>query len=83
MKYKEKAELLKQVFFKVNKAEDRWKNPEDLERYLAEVGGRLKSDKKRRKGYLVCFLQNHQGRTLVAEVPTDFAEKAIVMDGFP
>lgn len=83
MKYREKAELLKQVFFKVNRAEDRWKNPEDLDRFLAEVGGRLKNDKKRRRGFLVCWLQRHNGVDLVAEVPRDFAEKAIVMDGFP
>lgn len=83
MKYLEKAELLKQVFFKVNRSENRWKDPDDLERFLVEVGGRLKGDRKRRKGYIVCFLQKHQGRALVAEVPRDFAEKSIVMGGFP
>lgn len=83
MSYAEKAELLKQVFFKVNRSENRWKDPTDLERFLVEVGGRLKNDKKRRKGFLVCWLQHHNGVDLVAEVPRDFAEKAIVMGGFP
>lgn len=83
MKYVERSELLREVFFKVNKSENRWKDPDDLESFLVDIGGRLKNDKKRRKGFLVCWLQTHNGVDLVAEVPRDFAEKSIVMGGFP
>lgn len=83
MKYSEKAEQLKQVFFKVQRAENRWKNPEDLERFLVGIGGRLKDDLRRRRGYFVCFIQNHQGRRIIIEVPRDFAEKALALGGLP
>ena len=78
MKYREKAELLKDLFYKTNRERDLWKNPEELERYLSAFGGRLKTDKKRRGGYIVCFLQSN----LVAEIPRDFAEKVLTL-GFP
>lgn len=83
MKYKEKSELLKALFFKMNREKNLWKNPEELEQYLSAFGGRLKTDKKRRRGYIVCFLQRHQGRALAAELPLDFAEKVLALSGFP
>lgn len=83
MKYREKSELLKDLFYKTNRERSLWKNPEELDEYLSAYGGRLKNDKRRRKGYIVCFLQNHQGKCLVAELPLDFAEKVLVLSGFP
>lgn len=82
MKYWEKAELLKGLFYKTNRERNLWKNPEELERYLSAFGGRLKTDKKRRRGYIVCFIQRHQKGNLVAEIPRDFAEKVLTL-GFP
>jgi hypothetical protein len=56
----------------------RWKDKKELNLYLGEFGGRIKEDKRRRKGYLVSVLQ----KGLVAEVPIDFAEKVLAF-GFP
>jgi hypothetical protein len=56
----------------------RWKDRKELNLYLGEFGGRIKEDKRRRKGYLVALLTDD----LVAEVPMDFAEKVLAF-GFP
>ena len=56
----------------------RWRNKEELGLYLGGFGGRVKEDRRRRKGYLVIPLQ----KGVVAEVPMDFAEKVLAF-GFP
>lgn len=83
MKYREKAEVLKNLFFRVNRSENRWKDPDDLERFLVGIGGRLKEDRRRRRGFLVSFIQRHGGRDLVVEVPIDLAEKSLALGSLP
>lgn len=86
LKYSEKAERFKYLAHKENGNVDlKWKNPEELRTYLEMFGGRLKEDRRRRRGYLVSLLQdkNKTYPCLVAEVPMDFAEKVLAMGGFP
>jgi len=56
----------------------KWRDKGELGLYLGEYGGRIKEDKRRRKGYLVASLTDD----LIAEVPMDFAEKVLAF-GFP
>lgn len=96
MKYAEKALKLRELFYYTNKSfNPKWKNKQELESYLSKFGGRVKEDRKRRKGYLVCLLQEGRKKEkdnyydpkerpdLVAEVPMEFAMKVIVLGGFP
>ena len=86
MRYKDKAERFKELAHKENRnLELKWKNPEELGSYLEMFGGRLKEDRRRRRGHLVSLLQdkNKVYPRLVAEVPMDFAEKVLAMGGFP
>lgn len=88
MNYKEKAAKFKELCFKENYGTNlKWNNKEELAAYLELHGGRIKQDKKRRKGYLVCVLQRRGSgfgvvEDLVAEIPVDFATKVFVF-GFP
>jgi hypothetical protein len=83
MKYPQRAEVLKDLFFRVNRAESKWKDKDDLHAYLERFGGRLKGNRRRRSGYVVCYLCKYKGETLVAEVPVQFAITALAMGGFP
>lgn len=85
MKYAQRAEALKDLFFKVNRAERRWKDRDELHAYLEGFGGRLKEDRRRRRGYLVSYIckSRRDGRAVVAEVPAQFAMTALAMGGFP
>jgi len=83
MRYSERAEALKDLFFRVNRTENKWRNRDELHAYLEVFGGRLKGDRRRRGGYIVCYLCKHNGETLVAEVPLQFALTALAMGGFP
>lgn len=86
LSYKDKAERFRDLTFKENRGDPlKWKDPDDLNAYLERFGGRLKEDKRRRRGYLVCLLQKRTITfpSLVAEVPMDFAEKVLAMGGFP
>jgi hypothetical protein len=84
MNYKQKSEKVKELFYKTNKIGDpslehlKWRNQQELAEYLAKFGGQIKTNKKRRKGYLIVHLQ----KKLYAEIPMDFAERALVL-GFP
>lgn len=87
MNYKQKSDKFKDLVYAANKDINalKWKNKEELEEYLKKHGGKIKNDRKRKKGYLVCLLQKgrHLGRDdLVAEVPMEFAMKVLVF-GFP
>jgi len=89
MTYKQKSNKLKELFYKTNRCQPletgfidfsvRWRNPQELSEYLEKFGGQIKTNKKRRKGYLIVHLQEN----LYAEIPMDFAEKALVLGGFP
>ena len=93
MTYEEKADKFKELAYKANSVsgELKWRNREALSSYLVSWGGRIKEDRRRRRGYLVCLLQESREANnifpavpaLVAEVPMDFAEKVISMGGFP
>lgn len=86
MKYREKAERFRDAAVKENAGSRlKWKNPDELRAYLERFGGRLKENRRRRKGYLVCVLQKktHLYPELIAEVPMDFADKVLAMGGFP
>lgn len=94
MKYKEKAFKFKERAFEAQGlafvngfwtpmegrpvGSQKWRGRTELTAYLESFGGRIKKDKRRRKGYLVSVLQND----FVAEVPMDFAEKVLAF-GFP
>jgi hypothetical protein len=96
MTYNQKANKLKELFYRTNlRPFDRsrattpaaiaaaetikWRNPKELSEYLEKFGGQIKTNKKRRKGYLIVHLQQN----MYAEIPMDFAEKALVLGGFP
>lgn len=86
LRYGEKAERFKDMAYRENRGDPlKWKDPHELDVYLRVFGGRLKEDRRRRMGYLVCVLQE-KTRVLpfiVAEVPMDFAEKVLALGGFP
>lgn len=88
MTYKEKAAKFKELTYSENRKHEyvKWRNRDELAAYLEAWGGRVKGDRKRRKGYLVSVLQDPKsdiGEFIVAEVPMDFAEKVLAMAGFP
>lgn len=93
MTYRQKADKFKELCYKENWPKNKWKNEEELNEYFVNFGGKLKTDMKRKKGYLVCLLQkgrkSKSGRynankpDLVAEVPMEFAMKVLVLGGFP
>lgn len=83
MKYGEKVAALKELLVRVNRTEDRWKGPAEFESYIVSCGGKLRSDKKRKKGFVVCFIQWHQGKKIIVELPKDFVERALVLGGLP
>lgn len=89
MNYKEKSSKFKEMCFKANAGTNmKWKNAEELGAYLELHGGRLKKDKRRRLGYLVCVLHRRGDgfmikEDLVAEVPMDFAMKVFLFGDFP
>ena len=83
MNYKQKSDKLKELFYKTNGAGEpmprrKWHNKEELAEYLEKFGGQIKTNKKRKKGYLIVHLQ----KNLYAEIPMDFAERVLVL-GFP
>lgn len=83
MNYKEKAEKFREMAYAANGGENlKWRNKEELHSYLEMWGGRLKDDRRRRRGYLVSCLQE-PSKLIVAEVPMDFALKVLSMGGFP
>jgi len=94
MTYNQKSIKLKELFYRANRLDlafnmvslvdytvnsVKWRNPKELSEYLEKFGGQIKQNKKRRKGYLIVHLQEN----LYAEIPMDFAEKALVLGGFP
>lgn len=56
----------------------KWRGRTEFIAYLESFGGRVKKNKRRKKGYLVVVLQND----FIVEVPMDFAEKVLAL-GFP
>lgn len=87
MNYKEKAEKFREMVYAANGVKNlKWRNKEELHSYLEMWGGRLKEDRRLRRGYLVSYLQGpllSGGPVIVAEVPMDFAMKVLSMGGFP
>lgn len=86
MRYEERASKFKELTYKENSLPRlKWRNPDELGAYLEGFGGRLKDDRKRRRGYLVCVLQEGTITfpALIVEVPNDFAERVLAMGGFP
>lgn len=62
----------------------KWRSKDELEEYFKGVGGRLKMDNKRRRGYLVVDLnEGLKYSPLIIEVPMEFAMKALALGGFP
>lgn len=90
MNYKEKSFRIREMMYEANGVGDesgtktrKWKDIDDLGSYLKDFGGRIKNEKKRRKGYLVVHLYNTKGSPVCAELPVDFAEKVLVLGEFP
>lgn len=63
----------------------KWRDPGELGSYLGGFGGRLKEDRLRRRGYLVCVLQEKTPMypPTICEVPMAFAERVVALGGFP
>lgn len=88
MTYIEKAAKFKELTYRENNRLNliKWRSRDELAAYLERWGGRVKEDRRRRRGYLVSVLQDpltDVGSLLVAEVPMEFAEKVLAMNGFP
>lgn len=86
MKYRERAEKFREAVYRENRRESlKWRNPDELHEYLKAHGGGLKEGRKRRRGYLVCVIQERtiSFPALVVEVPNDFAERVMALGGFP
>lgn len=86
MTYREKAEKFREMAFAANRLDPpKWRDREEVVSYFESWGGRVKENRRRRRGYLVTFLQGPgpKGPTIVAEVPMDFAERVFLMGGFP
>lgn len=97
MTYKQKADKFRELCYKQNENPNhkKWKNKEEFESYILKFGGRIKEDKKRRKGYLVCLVQKGRKKNLknydpipakpdiVVEISMEFATKVLVLGGFP
>lgn len=88
MTYIEKAAKFKELTYRENNRLNliKWRSRDELAAYLERWGGRVKEDRRRRRGYLVSVLQGpltDVGSLLVAEVPMEFAEKVLAMGGFP
>jgi hypothetical protein len=90
---KEKCLKIKEMMFGANgiengksvRSQTKWRNLEDLAEYLAEFGGSIKYDRKRRRGYFVVHLYDSKEdeKPVCAEITKDFGEKVMVMGGFP
>lgn len=61
----------------------KWKSMEELDEYLWSFGGRVKTDRKKRGGYLVVDLNEGMIEPQIVEVPMEFATKVLAMGGFP
>jgi len=89
MRYADKVRLFREMCFRENRVEPmKWRNPEEFEEYICRFGGRFKADTKRRRGYLVCYVQgpreNHpKAKEIIVEVPMEFAEKSLALGGLP
>lgn len=84
---KKQCELLKDLIFETQRKTKKWKDLEDLTQYMANFGGNLKHNRRRKKGYTVVFLyystKNGPRKPIVIELPNDFAERVLVLGGFP
>lgn len=88
MRYREKADAFRELMLKSNKVEKpKWRNSEELAVYLESWGGCLKMNRRRRRGFLVSYIQGpkigQKFEEIIVEVPMDFALKALSMGGFP
>ena len=92
MNQKDKCLKIREIMYRANGIEEgtpnrhytKWRNVNELEEYLSEFGGRVKNDRKRRRGYFVVHLYDSKnGRPVCAEIPKDFGEKVMVLGGFP
>jgi hypothetical protein len=86
--YDERASAFRELMLKSNKGEKlKWRNAEELGDYLESWGGRLKSDRRRRRGFLVSYIQGpkigQKFEEIIVEVPMGFALKVLSMGGFP
>jgi hypothetical protein len=87
MKYKEKAERLKEIIYRANgcylepRTQNlRWNSRDDFENYIMSIGCNLKENKKRRSGFIVTpYLYDR----VCAEIPIDLAEKILVLGDLP
>lgn len=93
MTYLQKAEKFKELLWNANIARGysgpdrlRWRNREEFSEWLGQVGGSLKENSNRRKGYLVLVVRKRYHREqphLVAEFPMDFVDKALALGFLP
>jgi hypothetical protein len=90
MRYSQKAEMFKKIVYEANNLPVlRWRDREELAGYFAKYGGRIKEDRRRKKGHLVSLLQDKLtfngviNSRIVAEVPMDFAMKVFVLGELP
>jgi hypothetical protein len=90
MKYQERALKIKEIIYRVQQEKKKWKHLDDLKEYLKNYNARIKSDKKRRKGFLVselytafAGLEQYNGNPVVLEIPNEWAEKIMVFSDFP
>lgn len=90
MRYAKKAEIFKKMVYEANSPPVlRWRDRDELADYFAKYGGRIKEDRRRKKGHLVSLLQDKLtfngivNPRIVAEVPMDFAMKVFVLGELP
>jgi hypothetical protein len=62
--------------------ERKWKHLNEFSLWLEDWGGRIKDNKRKRKGFVVReFVAG--GKRMCYEVPSEFAERCLVLDGLP
>lgn len=92
MRYNQKIEKFKELLWNTNIARGysgpdrlRWKNKEQFADYVEDIGGRVKRDMRRRRGYLVLLIREEVGDKprIVAEFPMGFVEKVLALGFLP
>lgn len=93
MTYRQKSDKFKELLWSTNiplgySGHDRirWRNREEFSEWLGQIGGSLKENSNRRKGYLVMVIRKGYYRKqppLVAEFPMEFVDKALTLGFLP
>lgn len=92
MTHRQKSEKFKELLWNTNIARGysgpdrlRWKNKEQFADYVEDIGGRVKADMRKRRGYLVLLIREEAcGRPqIVAEFPIEFVDRALALGFLP